>query len=89
MTIERDDSARKTTANDRGDGSSGGSLGGGQSGGGAYRNQDDHASEDELGGQTGQGYYGGGQMGNRNFGSHSHSAASTRTGEADKDDAKK
>ena len=84
MANDRDD--RKSAPDTRGrdpdpreaserDGSFGGSLGAGQSGGGGYRNQDEQ-EPGGVGGQSHQGYYGGGQMGDRNFGDTSHSAAS-------------
>jgi|GEM_PF-2131802 len=72
----------------------GGSFGGGQSGGGAYPNPHSGHGGGEggnrvtgargdaknTGGQTNQGYYGGGQMGDRNLDDKSHNAASTASG---------
>lgn len=70
----------------------GGSFGGGQSGGGAYANPhtgsgggqggnrfgSERGDAEQTGGQTNQGYYGGGQMGDRNYDEgDSHNAAST------------
>lgn len=72
----------------------GGSFGGGQSAGGAYPNphtgQDGgqagsqvsgrRGSADHTGGQSSEGYYGGGQLGDRNYDDKSHNAASTAGG---------
>lgn len=73
----------------------GGSFGSGQSGGGAYANphtgsgggqggnrvSGDRGDALNTGGQTSQGYYGGGQMGDRNYDKgDSHNAASTAGG---------
>ena len=69
----------------------GGSFGGGQSGGGSYANPHtgsgggeagnrmtgDRGEAANTGGQSNQGYYGGGQMGGRNEDDSSHNAAST------------
>lgn len=69
----------------------GGSFGGGQSGGGSYANPhtgtapgqggnrygSERGSGNTTGGQSAQGYYGGGQLGDRNYADHSHSAGST------------
>lgn len=84
MATERDDEQKTAEEAARGlaprgdgerDGGLGGSLGAGQSGGGGYRNQDEQ-EPDGVGGQSHQGYYGGGQLGDRNFGDTDHSAAS-------------
>jgi hypothetical protein len=72
----------------------GGTFGGGQSGGGAYANphtgggggqggnrvSGDRGDAQNTGGQTNQGYYGSGQMGDRNLDDNSHNAASTASG---------
>lgn len=72
----------------------GGSFGGGQSGGGSYPNPHtgsgggeggnratgDRGDASNTGGQSNQGYYGGGQMGDRNLGDSNHNAASTASG---------
>ena len=82
MATDQDGQKRQPANPDR-DGNMGGSMGAGQSGGGAYKNQDDQDRGVFTGGQSDQGYYGGGQMGDRNMGGHSHSAGSTRGGAAD------
>lgn len=74
----------------------GGSFGGGQSGGGAYANPHtshgggeggnrygaERGNDRTTGGQTNQGYYGGGQMGDQKFDKdvHGHNAASKASG---------
>lgn len=59
----------------------GGSFGGGQSAGGPYANPhgtDAAKTKVDHGGQTEQGYHGGGQAGSENSGSSDHHAASRR-----------
>ena len=72
----------------------GGSMGGGQSGGGAYANPHTgrgggqggnrvtgtRGDAGHTGGQSNQGYYGGGQMGDRNYSTQDHNAASRASG---------
>lgn len=71
----------------------GGSFDAGQSAGGAYPNphtgkgvEDDAVTGDKLdprehGGQTNMGYYGGGQMGDRNYSDSDHHGGSTTSGQ--------
>ncbi len=72
----------------------GGSFGPGQSGAGAYPNPHTgrggceggnrvtgaRGDAKNTGGQTNQAYYGGGQLGDRNYSDHSHSGGSTASG---------